>query len=188
MFRLLDKILFVIKSKLKSNSKVSLSCYIKKPVNIRMGRGVKVLSNSSIDASSTGMVIIGDNVTLNRYAYINGSRGGVKIGGGTEINNFSVITGTGEVEIGENVLIGPNVHIISYQHSFKDREQLIKKQEWIYGKVTIEDDVWIGASAVILAGVIIGKGSVVGAGSVVTKSCGPYSVLAGVPARIISTR
>jgi len=153
-----------------------------------LGRDVKILGNTSIDASSSGMVIIGDNVTLNRYAYINGSSGGVKIGAGTEINNFSVINGTGGVEIGENVLIGPNVHIISYQHSYQDRDVLIKKQGYIYKKIIIEDDVWIGAGAVILAGVTIGNGSVIGAGSVVTKSCVPYSVIAGVPARVINKR
>jgi len=187
MLRLIDKIFFVIQSKMRNNSKVSWSCYIKKPAHITLGRDVKILGNTSIDASSSGRVIIGDNVTLNRYAYIYGGTG-VKIGAGTEINNFSVINGTGEVEIGENVLIGPNVQIVSYQHSYHDRDVLIKKQGYILRKITIEDDVWVGASAVILAGVTIGKGSVIGAGSVVTNSCEPYSVVTGVPGRVINKR
>lgn len=54
--------------------------------------------------------------------------------------------------------------------------------------VVIEDDVWAGANVTILKGVTIGRGSVIAAGAVVTKSCPPYSIIGGVPARVIRTR
>lgn len=54
--------------------------------------------------------------------------------------------------------------------------------------MTIEQDVWCGANVTILKGVTIGKGSIVAAGSVVTKSCPPYSIIAGVPARVLKKR
>ena len=54
--------------------------------------------------------------------------------------------------------------------------------------VIIEDDVWLGCNVTILKGVTIGRGSVVAAGAVVTKSCEPYSLIAGVPARVIKKR
>lgn len=54
--------------------------------------------------------------------------------------------------------------------------------------VIIESDVWIGCNVTILKGVTIGKGSVVAAGAVVTKSCPPYSVIGGVPAKVIKKR
>ena len=54
--------------------------------------------------------------------------------------------------------------------------------------VKIEDDCWIAANSIILAGVTIGKGSVIAAGSVVTKDVPAYSVVAGVPAKIIKSR
>ncbi len=54
--------------------------------------------------------------------------------------------------------------------------------------VRIEDDCWIAANTVILAGVTIGKGSVIAAGSVVNKDVPPYSVVAGVPAKVIKSR
>jgi maltose O-acetyltransferase len=60
---------------------------------------------------------------------------------------------------------------------FKDKEPVI-----------IEDDVWIGARVIILPGVKIGKGSIVGAGAVVTKDVEPYSIVAGVPAKLIRKR
>ena len=54
--------------------------------------------------------------------------------------------------------------------------------------VVIEDDVWTGANVTILKGVTIGRGSVVAAGAVVTKSCPPYSIIAGVPAKVVKMR
>lgn len=54
--------------------------------------------------------------------------------------------------------------------------------------VVIEDDVWIGANVTILKGVTIGRGSVVAAGVVVTKSCPPYSIIGGVPAKVLKMR
>ena len=188
MLRILRKFIFIYHNKLKGHSKVAWNCYVKNPAQITLGRKVKVHGNTTLDASSTGRIVLGDRVTLNRYAYIIASRGGVTFGHDSAVNNFSVINGAGGVNIGNHVLIGPNVQIVSYQHAYADPTTVIDLQELIYKEIVIEDDVWIGASAVILAGVRIGKGSVVGAGSVVTKSCAPYSVLAGVPARVIKKR
>lgn len=52
----------------------------------------------------------------------------------------------------------------------------------------IESEVWIGQSAIILSGVVIGRGAIVAAGSIVTKDVPRYSVVAGVPAKIIRKR
>ena len=54
--------------------------------------------------------------------------------------------------------------------------------------MVIEDGCWIGANVTILKGVTIGRGSVVAAGAVVTRSCPPYSIIGGVPARVIKPR
>ena len=54
--------------------------------------------------------------------------------------------------------------------------------------VIIEDDVWAGANVTILKGVTIGRGSILAAGAVVTKSCPPYSIIGGVPAKILKYR
>ncbi len=54
--------------------------------------------------------------------------------------------------------------------------------------VVVEEDVWIGCNVTLLSGVTVGRGSVIAAGAVVTKSCPPYSLLGGVPAKVIKIR
>jgi acetyltransferase-like isoleucine patch superfamily enzyme len=54
--------------------------------------------------------------------------------------------------------------------------------------IRVEDDCWIASHAVVLAGVTVGRGSIVAAGSVVTKNVPPYSIVAGVPARVVGRR
>jgi acetyltransferase-like isoleucine patch superfamily enzyme len=54
--------------------------------------------------------------------------------------------------------------------------------------IVIDDDVWVGSNVTFLDGVHVGTGCVIGAGAVVTKDLPPYSVAAGVPARVIDNR
>jgi acetyltransferase-like isoleucine patch superfamily enzyme len=57
-----------------------------------------------------------------------------------------------------------------------------------YDQTIVESDVWIGAGVILLPGITIGTGSIVAAGAVVTKSCEPYSVIGGNPAKLIKKR
>lgn len=95
----------------------------------------------------------------------------------------------GPTTIGKNVMMGPDVIIYTANHEFKLTnipmiEQGFQKKR----KVIIEDDVWIGARVIILPGVKIGRGSIIGAGAVVTKDVEEYSIVAGVPAKIVKKR
>lgn len=98
----------------------------------------------------------------------------------------------GEILIGNNVMFGPGVHIHGGNHKFNRIGHLMKenidKKPGEDGFIIIEDDAWIGASAIILKGVTIGKGSIIGAGSIVTKSIPPYSIYTGVPSAQIRQR
>lgn len=67
--------------------------------------------------------------------------------------------------------------------------KLFNCSEWVgNSKVRIGNDVWIGANAVILPGVTVGDGAVIAAGAVVTKDVKPYSIVGGVPAKLIKYR
>lgn len=63
-----------------------------------------------------------------------------------------------------------------------------KYEAYSNGKIIIEDDVWIGMSAMILSGVKVGKGAIIAAGSVVTKDVSPYTIVGGNPAKVIKYR
>ena len=58
----------------------------------------------------------------------------------------------------------------------------------IYSFIKIENDVWIGSNVTITAGVTVGEGAIIAAGAVVTKSVEPFSIVGGVPAKLIKSR
>jgi maltose O-acetyltransferase len=94
----------------------------------------------------------------------------------------------GPVQIGANVMMGPEVVIQSASHSFDRTDIPMIEQGETRLPVIIEDDVWIGTRAIILPGRRIGKGSIVGAGAIVTKDVAPYTIVAGNPAAVVGQR
>lgn len=95
----------------------------------------------------------------------------------------------GEVHIGNNVLMGNDCVIVTRNHGFILKNELIREQGYTKDSpVFIGDDVWIGHRVTILPGVHIANGTVIGAGAVVTKDTIPYSVIGGNPAKVLSVR
>ena len=95
-----------------------------------------------------------------------------------------------DIQIGNKVLIAPDVAFInSDDHSF----DVVGKTIWDSGRgdkyrILVEDDVWIGYRAIIMAPSNVGRGSIVAAGAVVNRDVPPYSIVAGVPAKVIKMR
>jgi acetyltransferase-like isoleucine patch superfamily enzyme len=112
----------------------------------------------------------------------------VSLGHDVLLNEDVKIGGQCGVTIGNFVLIGYNVNIVSENHAYQSYSVPIMKQGYYGGPITISDDVWIGANAIILPSVTIGKGAIVGANAVVTKSVAPYTIVGGIPARKIKSR
>jgi len=92
------------------------------------------------------------------------------------------------ITLGNNVLVAAGVRMITRKHGFADPGVPMSEQGYTHAPITIEDDVWIGFQALILPGVTIGRGSIIGANAVVTKDVAPYSIMGGVPARLIRRR
>lgn len=95
----------------------------------------------------------------------------------------------GSVRIGENVMMGPECVLLAHNHSFDRLDIPMCQQGFDEEKpVRIGNDVWIGTRVIILPGVTVGDHSVIGAGAVVTKDVPPWSVVGGVPAKILKMR
>lgn len=163
--------------------------------HLRLGRNVKIEEHAEVHALSTDGVHLGDGVTIGRGAsirpssYYGGELGvGLTVGAGSAIGPSSWIGASGRVTIGNDVLLGPGVIVIPENHVFQDTERTIKEQGVVRDEVIIEDDCWLGARATILSGVRIGRGSIVAAGAVVHRDVPPFSIVGGVPARILKSR
>ncbi|MBC8530510.1 sugar O-acetyltransferase [Gehongia tenuis] len=88
----------------------------------------------------------------------------------------------GEIRFGKNCMVGPNAALYAVEHELLPAG----RNDSAYGvPITVEDDVWIGGSAVVLGGVRIGRGAVIAAGAVVTKDVPAMTVAAGNPARVV---
>jgi acetyltransferase-like isoleucine patch superfamily enzyme len=105
-----------------------------------------------------------------------------------DLSKDVLITTMGGVFIGERALIGYRTQILSANHEIPPIGERITVSGDKYAKVTIGKDAWIGANCVILPGATIGEGAIVGAGSVVSKDVAPYSIVGGVPAKLIRMR
>lgn len=108
-----------------------------------------------------------------------------KIWNGIACNN-AILDARAGITIGSNVNISSNVSIWTLQHDYRDPYFRCTPEH--YGPVVIENRVWIGPSVTVLHDVTIGEGAVVAAGSVVTKSVPPYTLVGGIPAKVIGKR
>jgi len=111
-----------------------------------------------------------------------------EFGEDVSIHDFTYIDAIGGIKIGNKVRIAHNCSLISGQHKYDEYNKTILDSSYECAPIYICDDVWLGTGVVVLPGVTIGKGSVVAANAVVNKNVEPYSVVGGVPAKLIKKR
>ncbi|MCJ7602646.1 MAG: acyltransferase [Desulfobulbaceae bacterium] len=127
------------------------------------------------------------NNRIGRFTTFQGS-GKIHFGHGSYCSENCIIGCNERIDIGENVMIASAVSIRDTNHVHSDTSKPMKNQGIITSPIIIEDDVWIGHGAVILKGVTLGRGSIIAASAVVTKNVSPYSIVGGIPAKIIGSR
>lgn len=154
------------------------------------GSGFPIFIYKNVIIREPRRVFLGDNVAIYENAVLIPGRGYIIIGDNSHIDSLTVIHGSGGVEIGNKVAIASGVIIYSQTNQYKEGSKPIVEQPIIYGKVIIEDDVWIGAGAVILPNVKIRKGAIIGAGTVIPMNnvLEEYTIYVGVPARPLKKR
>lgn len=105
----------------------------------------------------------------------------IHIGNNVFINSNCTMQDQGGIYIGDDVLIGHNVCLLTLNHDF----EVEKRGELYPSPIHIGNSVWIGSNATILPGVRIGDGAIVAAGAVVTRDVEEKTVVGGVPAKVI---
>lgn len=181
-------------SKSKGLLFIGKSVIIRNPQLIQAGKNLTLKDYVFVQALSQEGIQFGDNVMVGRYTTIECTGVirelgvGLKVGNNSNFGDYNFIGVRGAVTIGNDVLFGPRVSIHSENHNSGQTDVPIRRQGETRAGVIIEDDCWIGSGAIIVDGVIIHRGSIVAAGAVVTKDVPPFSVVAGVPARIVRQR
>jgi len=132
-------------------------------------------------------IILNEKANIKHDVILQGS-GDIVLGKNSFVGSFSVIGSNDLVKIGSDVMIAQSVSIRDTDHQFGKKEVPMNTQGITTAPVIIEDDVWVGYGAVITKGVRIGKGAIIGANAVVTKNVEPYSIMGGVPAKLIRYR
>ncbi len=147
------------------------NCFVAPEANIfaEPGRAITLGDQSQIaaDCFLHGPITLGNHVSINHGASLDGGSAGIRIG--------------------NNTRIATKVCIYAFNHG-TDAQHLIRDQSVNSTGVHIGEDVWIGANASIVDGVTIGDGAVIGMGSVVTKDVEAYTKVAGNPAKVIGIR
>lgn len=149
--------------------------------NINLGYNVQIDPSSSVNN-----IKIGDNVKIAKNVSAYGSCSNLlEIGAGSYIGMNSILNGYADkLIIGYNVSIAQNVNIMV--DSGPNASMLLQRIYPIgHGPVSIGNHVWIGASTIIMPNVTIGDFSIIAAGSFVNRSFSEYSIIGGVPAKLI---
>ena len=152
---------------LRDRAFVALASKVQVSPRIRFGRGT-VVKPYAVIKTGTGRITFGRNCAISCFNEID--------------------TAAGDVFIGDNVRIGPHVFLTGSARRFDDRTRPIYTQGYQHPGLRIGNDVLIGASAVIMPGIYVGDGAVIGACAMVNRDVPAYSIVAGIPARIIGER
>ncbi len=160
---------------------------------IRFGRGITIERGVILDGLSRRGVEIGDEVMIGAYSIIRASMlsnlgEGLSIGKQSSLDSYSFIGAGGGVFIGDCVIMGQHVSFHAENHQYDRTDVPIREQGTSRQGIVIQDDCWVGSNVTFLDGARVGRGCVIAAGTVVRGEIPEYSVVAGVPGRVIKSR
>jgi acetyltransferase-like isoleucine patch superfamily enzyme len=140
----------------------------------------------SLHIPGNGSFIVGPNVEFRRGFRAEVERDGrITIGAGSVFTYYVLVQCSTTIDIGERCVFGQSSIVLDGQHRFRDTSVPVLEQDFDFTPITIENDVVVTSKCSVMAN--IGHHSVIGANAVVTRAIPPYSVAAGVPARVIES-
>ncbi len=162
---------------------------IHKKLKFKSGTNCSISFDSYIGYSESGKgsITLGNKVRIRQGCVIRTCGGKITILDNVVINYNCIMHGMGNILIGANTMLSPNVQIYAQNHG-TNKDEFIRNQTQTGLGVIIEKNVWIGAGAIILDGVYINEGAIIAAGSVVTKNIPAFEIWAGNPAKKIGER
>jgi acetyltransferase-like isoleucine patch superfamily enzyme len=140
-----------------------------------------------LEALRDGRLEIGPGALLEPNVWITAPGSArVRIGAGSFLNLGVMVAAEQLVEIGDHCMLANGCFVTDASHRYDDPEKPITWQGFqSKGPTRIGENCWLGANVVVTSGVTIGERCVIGANSVVTRDLEPFSVAAGLPARVI---
>lgn len=158
-------------------------------------------------------ILLGQSVYVDRYSRLHASAARIELGAGTRVMRGAYVSsyvsnaragegivtgsncwigvdvvlsaGRGGIFLGDGVLIAAQTVIVSGGHDFEKLDQSTLDQAYYGRPIRIGNNVWIGTHVVILGGVTVGDHAVIAAGAVVNADVEPFTVVGGVPARVL---
>jgi acetyltransferase-like isoleucine patch superfamily enzyme len=135
-----------------------------------------------------GRMRIGSWVWIGRNNAMRCHEGEMYIGRNTIFGTDNTINCYGNIYIGRECLFADSIYMVDFDHNYWDPAMSIRSQGIYTKPIRLEKNIWVGTKATILRGVTVGEGSVIGAMSLVNRDVPPYSVVGGIPAKIIGGR
>jgi acetyltransferase-like isoleucine patch superfamily enzyme len=148
-----------------------------------LGKNVEVYARPGY-----GRLVIGKWTHVGNGNAIRCHEGNLRIGEKCVFGKDNTVNCYLDIEIGAATIVADWVYICDFDHVFDDVTRPIKDQGIVKSRVRIGPDVWVGTKATVLRGSTIGHGSVLAAHTVVNGQVPAYSVVAGVPGRVVKNR
>jgi acetyltransferase-like isoleucine patch superfamily enzyme len=166
-------------------------CSISNKRNISFGKNTTIEHHTVIDGYARNKVQLGDNCKIGAYSLVTCTSHfskygiGLTMGNNSAVGRFTEFGAAGGIEIGNDVIMGSYVSFHSENHNFTDTTKLIREQGVTSKGIKIGNNVWVGAKVTFLDGCEVGNHCVVAAGAVVSGTFPDYSVIGGIPAKVI---
>lgn len=156
-----------------------------------IGADVRVSNRASFYGAER--IVLGDRVRVDDFCVLSAGDGGIQLGRHVHVAVFTSLIGAGRISLGDFSNLSSRVSIYSSNDDYSGRTMTnptipVEFTGVTHADVSIGRHVVIGSGAVVLPGVVLGEGAVVGALSLVKADCEPFTVYAGVPARLVGNR